>query len=83
MPRLPQVSGPELARLLEQLGYMFIRQRGSHARYSFTTRMGTHHVTVPMHPVIAKGTLNDILDIGELVDGYFQKRVDQPFIDDA
>jgi predicted RNA binding protein YcfA (HicA-like mRNA interferase family) len=61
MPRLPQVSGAELGRLLQQLGYEFMRQKGSHARYRLISSAGTHFVTVPMHPVIAKGTLNDIL----------------------
>lgn len=35
MPRSPQVSGNQLARLLERLGYEFVRQRGSHAHYRF------------------------------------------------
>jgi predicted RNA binding protein YcfA (HicA-like mRNA interferase family) len=61
MPRLPQVSGAEVARLLESLGYRFVRQRGSHARYRLIAPAGTHYVTLPMHPVLAKGTLNDIL----------------------
>lgn len=62
MPPLPQVSGTELVRLLERLGYEFIRQRGSHARYRLQTSLGTHNITVPMHRVVAKGTLNDILN---------------------
>ena len=61
-PRLPQVSGSQLTRLLESLGYTYVRQRGSHARYSLSTAVGTHNITVPMHRVIAKGTLNDILN---------------------
>lgn len=61
MPRLPQVSGAELASLPQDLGYEFVRQRDSHARYRLLTPVGTHAVTVPMHPTIAKGTLNDIL----------------------
>jgi len=62
MPYLPQVSGEELAHLLKNLGYRFLRQRGSHTRYGLTTPIGTHYITVPMHRVIAKGTLNDILN---------------------
>jgi predicted RNA binding protein YcfA (HicA-like mRNA interferase family) len=62
MRRLPQVSGAELARLLTTLGYQFVRQRGSHARYTLTTSSGTHPVTVPMHDTVARGTLNDILN---------------------
>jgi predicted RNA binding protein YcfA (HicA-like mRNA interferase family) len=50
-----------VARLLESLGYRFVRQRGSHARYTLTTPVGTHHITIPMHTIVAKGTLNDIL----------------------
>ena len=61
MPPLPQVSGAEVARLLQNLGYQFVRQRGSHARYFLTTPLGTHKITIPMHRVVAKGTLSDIL----------------------
>lgn len=62
MPKLPPVSGERLVHLLERLGYRFERQRSSHARYSLVTVIGTHHITVPMHKSIAKGTLNDILN---------------------
>ena len=61
MPRLPQTSGPQVARLLESLGYRFVRQRGSHARYALKTPVGTHNITIPMHKTIATGTLSDIL----------------------
>ena len=61
MSRLPSVSGAKVARLLESLGYQFVRQRGSHARYSLRTSGETHNITVPMNNPVAKGTLNDIL----------------------
>ena len=61
MPYLPQVSGEKLSGLLKSLGYEFLRQRGSHARYKLTKPIGTSYITVPMHHAIAKGTLNDIL----------------------
>lgn len=61
MARLPSVSGAHLARLLEKLGYQFVRQKGSHARYTLLTENGEHHVTIPLHASVAKGTLNDIL----------------------
>ncbi len=60
-PKLPQVSGQELARFLEKLGYHVIRQKGSHIRLRKTTSMGEHNITVPNHKVIAKGTLGDII----------------------
>ena len=61
MPRLPQISGRELIRLLESLGYENLRQRGSHVRLRRISAAGEHNVTVPDHKVMAKGTLNDIL----------------------
>jgi len=61
MPKLPQVSGDKVVRLLESLGYMRIRQRGSHVALRKITGLGEHNITVPRHKVIAKGTLNDVL----------------------
>jgi predicted RNA binding protein YcfA (HicA-like mRNA interferase family) len=61
MPRLPQVSGRDLIRLLRSLGYEVIRQRGSHVRLQKRSALGEHNLTVPDHKVLAKGTLNDIL----------------------
>jgi len=61
MPRLPQVSGRDLIRLLHSLGYETIRQKGSHVRLRKTTAINEHNLTVPDHKVLAKGTLNDIL----------------------
>ncbi len=61
MPRLPQVSGHALIQLLRSLGYEILRQRGSHVRLRKITVIGEHNITVPNHPVLAKGTLNDIL----------------------
>ena len=61
MPRLPQVSGRNLIRLLHSLGYVSIRQKGSHVRLRKITAVGEHNLTVPDHKVLAKGTLNDIL----------------------
>lgn len=61
MPRLPQVSGRALAALLHALGYEMVRQRGSHAQFRKRTEAGDHRITVPLHDVLAKGTLNDIL----------------------
>ena len=61
MPRLPQISGRDLIRLLHSLGYETARQRGSHVRLVRLTPIGEHHITVPDHKILAKGTLNDIL----------------------
>lgn len=56
--RLPRgVSGAEAVRALQRLGFKLTRQTGSHARLSLADR----RVTVPMHSVLAPGTLRSIL----------------------
>ena len=62
MPKLPQVSGADIVRLLQRLDYKVIRQRGSHIRLRKVTPLGEHNITVSAHRVLAKGTLNDILN---------------------
>lgn len=59
--KLPQVSGRNVVKLLEGLGYVMVRQRGSHVRLRKAMKTGTRNITVPLHKTIAKGTLNDIL----------------------
>ncbi len=61
MPKLPVVSGDKLIKLLNRLGYVMERQKGSHVRLRKISALGEHNITVPRHPEIAKGTLNDIL----------------------
>ena len=61
MPRLPQISGRSLIRLLVSLGYEVIRQKGSHIRVRRRSELGEHNLTVPDHAALAKGTLSDIL----------------------
>ena len=60
-PKLPQISGQDLVRVLQKLGYEVIRQKGSHIRLRKTTNIGEHNITVPEHKTVAKGTLNDII----------------------
>jgi len=61
LSRLPVISGDKLIKLLVNVGYEIIRQKGSHVRLRKITEAGEHNITVPKHSEIAKGTLNDIL----------------------
>ena len=61
MPKLPQVSGAQVIKLLKSLEYTVLRQRGSHIRLRKVTPPGEHNITVPDHKVLAKGTLSDII----------------------
>ena len=59
--RLPRdVSGAKLQRALGRLGYVPVRQRGSHIRVT-TQVNGEHHEVVPLHSTIKAKTLSSIL----------------------
>lgn len=59
MSKLPQVSGPELVRALEKLGFSVRRQHGSHI---IMRRDDPYAQTVvPNHRQIDRGTLRAIL----------------------
>lgn len=60
--KLPRdVSGDNLAKKLEPLGYQITRQTGSHLRLTRATHEESHHVTIPRHDALRVGTLNGIL----------------------
>jgi len=67
--KLPRnLSGADLVRALERLGYAVTRQKASHLRLT-TLRNGEHHVTIPNHDPLKLGTLAGILrDVGEHLD---------------
>jgi predicted RNA binding protein YcfA (HicA-like mRNA interferase family) len=61
LPKQPIISGEKLIKVMKKLGYTVIRQRGSHIMLRKISEAGEHNITIPNHPEIAKGTLNDIL----------------------
>jgi predicted RNA binding protein YcfA (HicA-like mRNA interferase family) len=60
-PKLPRVSAEETIRALEHLGFVQIRQRGSHVILQKKTAAGTIGCVVPLHHELAVGTLRNIL----------------------
>jgi len=54
------LSGIQLIKKLERLGYQVTRQTGSHIRLSCNTP-SQHHITIPNHNPLRLGTLNSIL----------------------
>jgi predicted RNA binding protein YcfA (HicA-like mRNA interferase family) len=57
MAKLPLVSGEAACRALQRLGFVFLRQRGSHA----ILRRGERGCVVPMPREISPGTLRGVL----------------------
>ncbi len=59
--KLPRgVSADRLIRLLQTLGYVAIRQNGSHIRMKHPGPP-VHSITVPAHKELKTGTLHSIL----------------------
>ena len=61
MPNLPHLSGKEIVRALEKLGFVQARQRGSHVVMKKSMPEGNVGCVVPMHGEVAIGTLHSIL----------------------
>lgn len=60
-PKLIRVSATEAIRALERLGFVQIRQRGSHIILKKQTSEGEVGCVVPLHHQLAIGTLRSIL----------------------
>lgn len=61
MPKLRRCSGQEAIHALERLGFVQIRQRGSHVILKRQTPEGDVGCVVPLHRELAVGTLRGIL----------------------
>lgn len=60
--KLPRdLSGNDLVRALERLGYRTTRQTGSHVRLTLPGP-NEHHVTIPAHDPLKIGTLAAVLN---------------------
>ncbi len=62
MPKLPRISGAEIVRALQRLGFEKVRQSGSHV----VMRRGSEGCVVPMHPEVKVGTLAGVLRQAEV-----------------
>jgi len=62
MPKLPRTSAQKIIRALETLGFIVLRQQGSHV----ILRRGNKGCVVPMHKEVAVGTLRGVLRQADL-----------------
>ena len=62
-PKLPRISGEEAIRVLQRLGFVAVRQHGSHVVLKKQDANSKEEITcvVPVHPELAIGTLRGIL----------------------
>lgn len=74
MSNVPQVSGKEVVKVLEKVGFSVSRQKGSHIRLVRIHKGSKQLITVPNHKSIRKGTLlNGILKPIDLSLAEFKK----------
>ena len=57
MPDYPVLSGAEIVKALTRLGFVLVRQRGSHV----VMRRGAIGCVVPLHREVKRGTLAGII----------------------
>ena len=62
MPKLPHVSGQQVLRALERLGFQMVRQSGSHV----VVKRESKGCVVPMHSDVKIGTLAGVLRQAEV-----------------
>ena len=67
MPKLPHLSGVEIQRALERLGFQRVRQSGSHV----VMKRESKGCVVPMHDEVKIGTLAGLLRQAEVAPDAF------------
>ena len=59
MGQLPNLSGQDIVKVFENLGWEFSRQSGSHMVMTKDGKMAS--LSVPKHKEVAKGTLRSLI----------------------
>ena len=75
MSDLRRVSGEEAIRALERLGFLRVRQRGSHVVLKRQTPQGAVGCVVPLHRELAVGTLKGILKQAKISPHEFMEKL--------
>jgi predicted RNA binding protein YcfA (HicA-like mRNA interferase family) len=61
MQKLPRVSGKKVVKALSKVGFVAVRQKGSHVIMRKKTDSGTKTTVVPLHKEVDIGTLLEII----------------------
>ena len=67
-PKLPVVSGDDLVRIFEKIGYIRVRQKGSHVRLRHAADPQRKPLTVPRHKTLKRGLLHRLLRDARVTD---------------
>ncbi|MBV8708504.1 MAG: type II toxin-antitoxin system HicA family toxin [Acidobacteriaceae bacterium] len=72
MGKLRVLSGSEVCQILEENGFVAVRQRGSHRIMQKRLEETTITVPVPLHNPVRRGTLLSIIRQSELARSAFE-----------
>ena len=75
MTKLRRVSAEAPIRAIEKLGFVPIRQRGSHVILKKQTSEGAIGCVVPLHRELAVGTLRGILRLARITPDQFMENL--------
>ncbi|VVB97800.1 HicA toxin of bacterial toxin-antitoxin [uncultured archaeon] len=64
--KLPVVSGKEAVKAFGKLGYVTVRQTGSHIRRKHQSDRSKKPLTIPNHKIVGKGLLRKLLRDAEI-----------------
>ncbi|MDY6865974.1 MAG: type II toxin-antitoxin system HicA family toxin [Halobacteriota archaeon] len=66
MSKLPVISGEKTVKCFEKLGYVVVRQKGSHVRMRHKSDKKKKPLTIPKHKVLGKGLLRKLIRDAEI-----------------
>ena len=75
MPPLPTLSGRQVVRVFESLGWEVARRRGSHIIMAKDGSLAS--LSVPDHRAVAKGTLRSLIRTADLTVSEFIAAADE------
>ena len=68
--KYPVLPPAKVIKILEQFGFEYVSQKGSHMKYS----NGKYIVIIPNHSEVARGTLKSILSMAHIeLDDFLRK----------
>jgi len=70
---LPQISGLKLIKILNKIGFIPVRQKGSHVRLEKKFDGKIIKLTVPLHDKLKRGTLSRIIKDSKISDEEFRR----------
>jgi len=64
--KLPVISGKDAVKAFGKLGYVTVRQTGSHIRMKHQSDSSKNPLSIPNHKVIGKGLLRKLMRDAEI-----------------